>query len=69
MNQGNNTGFLSRSYPMATVFHSFGRLAQQATGVAGFLAGSTMLFTFWLIPVGLPLAFLGLALISNPHSA
>jgi hypothetical protein len=45
--------------------HVLGRVFQQSAGLAGILAGSAMLFTLWLIPLGLPLLLLGLALVSD----
>src|SRR5216683_2634748 len=38
---------------------SLGQLVQQGIGLAMLLFGSAMLFTLWLIPLGLPLTLLG----------
>jgi hypothetical protein len=38
-----------------------GRVAEALLGLMVFLAGAAMLFTLWLIPLGLPLCLLGLA--------
>jgi len=38
-----------------------GRLAEALLGLMVFLMGAAMLFTLWLIPLGLPLCLLGLA--------
>lgn len=43
------------------LLQGLGRMFRQAAGLAMLLAGAAMLFTFWLIPIGLPLALLGLA--------
>jgi hypothetical protein len=55
-----------------SVNHSFvqglGRLVQQSFGGAVVLIGCAMLFTLWLIPVGLPLLLLGVAMMSDPAS-
>jgi hypothetical protein len=40
-----------------------GRLAEALLGLMVFLAGAAMLFTFWLIPFGLPLCLLGIAML------
>jgi hypothetical protein len=48
-----------------------GHLGQVLLGVLLLLLGSVLLLTLWLLPVGLPLALLGMALIaapSNPNS-
>lgn len=42
-----------------------GRLTQQGLGLAMLFAGAAMLLTLWLIPLGLPLAMLGLAFVSE----
>ncbi|HMF19661.1 MAG TPA: hypothetical protein VKE98_20815 [Gemmataceae bacterium] len=44
---------------------SLGRLFQQGVGLASLVFGGAMLFTLWLIPLGLPLMLLGLALVSQ----
>jgi hypothetical protein len=47
------------------VYHALaqdlGRLAEALLGLMVFLAGAAMLFTLWLIPFGVPLCLLGLA--------
>ncbi len=45
---------------------SLGQLVQQGIGLAMLLFGTAMLFTLWLIPLGLPLTLLGLALMAAP---
>jgi hypothetical protein len=47
------------------ILDGVGRLFQQGTGLVSLLFGGAMLFTFWLIPLGLPLLLLGLALVSQ----
>jgi hypothetical protein len=42
-----------------------GRLAEALLGVLVFLTGAAMLFTLWLIPLGLPLCLLGLAVMHD----
>jgi hypothetical protein len=39
---------------------------QQSTGLALLIAGAAFLLTLWLIPIGLPLMLIGVALISAP---
>jgi hypothetical protein len=50
---------------MSNLFLDLRLLARQSAGLAFLLCGGAMLFTLWLIPVGLPLAMLGTALIRN----
>jgi hypothetical protein len=42
-----------------------GRLAEVLLGVMVFLMGAAMLLTLWLIPLGLPLCLLGLAVMHD----
>jgi hypothetical protein len=48
--------------------NALGRVARQSAGLAMLLFGCAMLFTLWLIPVGLPLTLAGAAVISTPGS-
>ena len=48
--------------------HGLGRVVRQSAGLAMLLFGCAMLFTLWLIPVGLPLTLVGAAVISAPGS-
>jgi hypothetical protein len=45
---------------------TLGHLGQVLFGVLLLLVGGALLLTLWLLPVGLPLALLGLALIAAP---
>jgi len=45
-----------------------GRVARQSAGLAMLVFGCAMLFTFWLIPFGLPLTLVGAAVIATPGS-
>ncbi len=44
-----------------------GHLGQRLLGVMLLLLGSALVLTLWLMPVGLPLALLGVALIAAPR--
>jgi hypothetical protein len=48
----------------ASLVKTLYRLGRELLGLMLFLTGSAMLFTLWLIPVGLPLALVGLALMA-----
>ena len=45
---------------------SLGHLSQVLLGVLLLVLGGALLLTLWLLPVGLPLALLGMALIAAP---
>jgi len=47
---------------------ALGHLGQVLLGVLLLLLGCALLLTLWLLPVGLPLALLGMALIAAPGS-
>ncbi|GEM_PF-4523283 len=47
--------------------HAFSHFGHVLLGIVLFLLGSALVITLWLMPVGLPLALLGLALIAAPE--
>ena len=46
--------------------HALGHLSQVWLGVLLLLLGGALMLTLWLLPLGLPLALLGMALIAAP---
>jgi hypothetical protein len=48
---------------------ALGQLGKLMLGVLLLLLGSGLLLTLWLLPVGLPLALLGTALIAAPSNS
>jgi hypothetical protein len=52
--------------PLASIVHDMGRVCRQLLGLGLFLMGSAMVLTLWLMPLGLPLVLLGLALMTDP---
>ena len=58
---------VARASPLLT--QALGQLGQLLLGVLLLLLGSGLLLTLWLLPVGLPLALLGTALIAAPSTS
>ena len=58
----------ARDVPSAStsLAQALGHLSQVLLGVLLLLLGGALLLTLWLLPVGLPLALLGMALIAAP---
>ena len=52
-----------------SLVQALGQLGQMLLGVLLLLLGSVLLLTLWLLPVGLPLALLGTALIAAPGTS
>jgi hypothetical protein len=52
----------------ASLAHDLTELAEALAGALLLIAGSALIFTLWLSPIGLPLAALGAALIAVPKN-
>jgi len=46
--------------PLANLAHNMGHVCRQLLGLGLFLMGGAMVFTLWLMPLGLPLVLVGL---------
>jgi hypothetical protein len=59
----------SRRSANALLVQTLGRLGRELLGLIILLTGVAMLFTLWLIPLGLPLALVGLAVLTCPRGS